>query len=376
MNREENPGTIEQDALKEALLEQLRQQDNPLLLRRIGRLLDEAETYDELYQIPQIRQLAKEEEEEDLEIRNYQSLPAGSALERYDRKAARPLFYLAALSLLVIGALVTAITEEDLSEQFSALLPWLGGLMGLLYLLFVADAALLFYYLRRGDQKANKREKYFRLLALLFPPLRIGSRDIVSAEYIWIPRWRWCKVNAGLFRELKRRFILPMIGIAMLIVPVLIVEWKLMDWVRRELPQLQVRLILESVQTFIWVAFTFEFLLMISISERKFEYVKKNWIDLLIILLPFVSFLRSLRISQIARLKYATRSFKLRGVVTKARQGLILADFLQRIFRLKPENELKRLHRQLRENQREREDLEHKLKETARRIQQRKARKS
>ncbi|MFP4090891.1 MAG: hypothetical protein ACLFT3_11325 [Cyclobacteriaceae bacterium] len=159
-----------------------------------------------------------------------------------------------------------------------------------------------------------------------------------------------------------------MIGIALLIVPVLIIEWKLMDWVKREFPDLQIRPILEGVQTFIWSAFTFEFLLMISISERKLHYAKKNWIDLLIILLPFVSFLRTLRISQITRLKYATRSFKLRGVITKAKQGLIFADFLQRIFRLKPENEMKRLHRLLKENQREREDLERKLKETARRI--------
>ena len=156
-----------------------------------------------------------------------------------------------------------------------------------------------------------------------------------------------------------------MIGIALLIVPVLLIEWKLMDYVRDEWPDLHINLILESVQTFIWCAFTFEFLLMISISDRKLHYVKKNWIDLLIILLPFVSFLRTLRISQIARLKYATRSFKLRGVITKARQGLIFVDFLQRIFRLRPETEVKRLYRLLRENQRDRAELERKLREVA-----------
>jgi hypothetical protein len=166
-----------------------------------------------------------------------------------------------------------------------------------------------------------------------------------------------------------------MIGIALLIVPVLLIEWKLMDYVKDEWPDLRIDLILESVQTFIWCAFTFEFLLMISISDRKFNYVKKNWIDLLIILLPFVSFLRTLRISQIARLKYATRSFKMRGVITKARQGLIFVDFLQRILRLRPESEVKRLYRLLRENQHDREGLEKKLSKVADLIERNQSRK-
>jgi len=222
----------------------------------------------------------------------------------------------------------------------------------------------------------NQAERNKRLLALLFPPLRIGSRDIVSGKHAWIPGWQWCKVNEGLFTELKRRFVLPMIGIAVLIIPVLIIEWKFLDEVRANFPQLKITLILEAIQTFIWCSFTFEFLLMISISSRKLTYVKKNWIDLLIILLPFVSFLRTLRISQIARLKYATRSFKLRGVITKARQGLIFVDFIQRIFRLRPENEVKRLFRLLQENQRDREELQQKLKEVIDLIEKKKSRNS
>ncbi|MFP4090890.1 MAG: hypothetical protein ACLFT3_11320 [Cyclobacteriaceae bacterium] len=146
----------EKENLKETLLERLRQQNNPLLLRRIRQLLDEADTYEELYQIPEVRQWVEEEEEEDLEIRSHQSLPSGSALARYDQKAAGPMFYLATVSLLVLGALVTAITEEELSERLNALVPWLSGIMGLLYLFFVADVALLFYFLQKGEQEVKK----------------------------------------------------------------------------------------------------------------------------------------------------------------------------------------------------------------------------
>jgi hypothetical protein len=34
---------------------------------------------------------------------------------------------------------------------------------------------------------------------------------------------------------------------------------------------------------------------MISVAPRRLEYCKKHWLDLAIILLPLISFLRSLR---------------------------------------------------------------------------------
>ncbi|MDF9799593.1 hypothetical protein OKW21_004856 [Catalinimonas alkaloidigena] len=353
--------TTEQDQQKEEVIRQLKKMDNPLLFRRVKAVLNEVDTLDRIQHVPTIQQLIEEEQNEDFQIRNHQHINNDSALKTYDARSAQPMFYLGVLSLLLIGALVTAFTEEELSPIFQAFLPWLIGLSGLVYLLFAVDLGLLFYMRHRSKERMNSPEKRRRLLTLLFPPLRIGSRDISRGCYIWIPVWHWSKVNEGLFTELKRRFVLPMIGIALLIVPVLIIEWKFLGEIKQEMPDLKIDLILDSVQTFIWCAFTFEFILMISISNRKLPYVKKNWIDLLIILLPFVSFLRTLRISQIARLKYATRSFKLRGVITKARQGLIFVDFLQRLFRLRPETELKRLYRLLRENQRDREALQEKL---------------
>lgn len=353
------------DQAREDIIRRLQEMDNPVILRRIQTVLNEEATMQQIGHIPAVQEMIREEEEEDLEIRNHQDVQGESRLSRYDAQVAPFAFYLGVVGLLLIGAVVTALTEEDLSPLFQSLLPWLISVTGFFYLLNAIDVATLFVLRKREKEKVNTREKRRRLLSLLFPPLRIGSRNITNAQYIWVPFWHWCKVNDGLFRELKRRFVLPMIGIALLIVPVLLIEWKLMDYVKEEWPDLRIDLILESVQTFIWCAFTFEFLLMISISDRKFQYVKKNWIDLLIILLPFVSFLRTLRISQIARLKYATRSFKLRGVITKARQGLIFVDFLQRIFRLRPESEVRRLYRLLRENQRDREELEKKLRQVA-----------
>ena len=353
---------IQSDRLREQLVKQLQSTDNPLVLEQVKVVLEDKETLDQISHFPPIRRLIQEKESEDYELRTQLNREQNNALSRYDARMAGPIFYLGVVSLLLIGALVTAFTEEDISPSLTAWLSWLGSLLGFIYLVFIADILLLFYQSQQSGTSMNRGERNKRLLALFFPPLRVGSRNIVSGEFSWIPGWQWCKVNEGLFAELKRRFVLPMIAIAVLIIPVLIIEWKFLDEVRSAFPGLKINLILESVQTFIWCAFTFEFLLMISISRRKLNYVKKNWIDLLIILLPFVSFLRTLRISQIARLKYATRSFKLRGVITKARQGLIFVDFVQRIFRLRPENEVKRLFRLLQENQQDRRELQQKLK--------------
>ncbi len=365
----------DQEPLKEGIIRQLEALENPLVFRRIKAVLDEKETLDRIQHIPAIQELITEEENEDYQIRKHQKINKNSALSRYDARAAQPMFYLGILSLVLIGGLITTITEDELSPTFLALLPWFGGLSSLVYFLFALDLGLLFYQRGKGEERMNPTEKKYRLFTLLFPPLRIGSRNIVSGEYIWTPFWHWCKANEGLFVELKKSFVIPMISIALLIVPVLIIEWKFLDEIKAEMPGLKIDLFLDSVQTFIWCAFTFEFILMISISNRKLHYIKKNWIDLLIILLPFVSFLRTLRISQIARLKYATRSFKLRGVVTKARQGLIFVDFLQRIFRLRPETELKRLYRLLRENQRDREALQEKLREVSELMERKKQKK-
>lgn len=353
------------DDLREDIIRQLEGLDNRVILRRIQTVLDESVTVQRISHIPAVQKVIREEENEDMEIRNHQRMDGNSRMERYDVHLAPFAFYLGVVSLLLIGAAVTALTEEQLSPLFQQLLPWLIGVTGFVYLLNALDIAVLFYLRRRSQQKMNDTVRLRHLFSLLFPPLRIGSRDVSQGAYVWIPVWHWCKINEGLFLELKRRFVLPMIGIALLIVPVLIIEWKFLDYIKNELPDLRINLILESVQTFIWCAFTFEFLLMISVSNQKLRYARKNWIDLLIILLPFVSFLRTLRISQIARLKYATRSFKLRGVVTKARQGLIFVDVLQRIFRLRPESEVKRLYRLLRENQHDRTELEKKLRQVA-----------
>lgn len=334
---------------------------HPFVLQKIMKVIDEADTYQQLLQHDVAKEILMNEEAEDHSVQTHIAIPSATALSRYDARSAPWVFWLASFALVCIGLLVTAIAEDHLSPAYTRIIPFAAWLTSGLYLLFIVDFFVMLYLKNQSDQKVDRTEFIFRLLTLLFPPFRIGTRDITSGRYIWIPFWKWSLVTAGLFSELKRRFILPMILIALLIVPVLVVEWKFMEEAEDLLPDLDLELIMASIQDIVWTAFAFEFLLMFSLTNEKLKYCKKNWIDLLIILLPFVSFLRTFRFSQIARLKYATRSFKLRGVMTKTRQGLIFIDFIRRIFRIKPESELRRLQKMLRDNEQERKNLEQKL---------------
>jgi hypothetical protein len=71
---------------------------------------------------------------------------------------------------------------------------------------------------------------------------------------------------------------------------------------------------------FIWLAFFFEFVIKIAFAPSRAQYALKNWIDIVIILLPMLRVfrgmraLRALRTAQVARV---TQVYRLRGVAIK-----------------------------------------------------------
>lgn len=90
----------------------------------------------------------------------------------------------------------------------------------------------------------------------------------------------------------------------------------------------------------IWFAFLIEFVVKITIAESRFEYVRRNWLDVVIILVPL---LRPLRLSSLTR---TVRLFKLRGVSLKLLRSVIMlfvsfevADRLLRRFGIERKKE-------------------------------------
>jgi hypothetical protein len=96
----------------------------------------------------------------------------------------------------------------------------------------------------------------------------------------------------------------------------------------------------------IWLAFVVEFVIKITIAESRVEYIRRNWLDVVIIVLPLLRPLRAFRAMQ--GLTRTTRVFRMRGVGMKCARyiftviiGLKLTDDLLHKVGLKARDERK-----------------------------------
>ncbi len=224
-----------------------------------------------------------------------------------------------------------------------------------LWLLFCAEFLLLF--LVRNRQQPFWRTHLSGLVACLCPPLRLCSRHPDMDGRLWLPGFGWRRPNKALRVRLERILSVPMILIATAILPVLLVEFGMRHQVAQH-RWLQHTLHLSL--GVIWFAFAAEFIVMLSVADKKLRYCKEHWIDIAIILLPFVSFLRSLRVirvtrvAQLARMEQLvkmSRLYRLRGLAMRALRAMLLLKLLNRLLPSDPRKQLKRMHEQLRDKE-------------------------
>ncbi|MHB8971978.1 MAG: potassium channel protein [Pirellulaceae bacterium] len=240
---------------------------------------------------------------------------------------------------------------EQALEAGSACVKILGGL----WLVFLSE--FVFQYLVRDRGQPFWRTHVPGLLICLCPPLRLCVRNPEMNGKVWLPGLRWRKVNASLRARLERILSVPMILIALAILPVLLIEFGM----RHQVAEYRwLQFTLHVSLGVIWFAFAAEFIVMLSVADKKLRYCKGHWIDIAIILLPFVSFLRSLRIvraTRVARLARVellarmSRLYRLRGLAMRALRAMLLLKLINRLLPPDPEKQLKRLREQLREKE-------------------------
>jgi voltage-gated potassium channel len=137
-----------------------------------------------------------------------------------------------------------------------------------------------------------------------------------------------------------------------LILPVLVIEFFLHDRVEDSVVLWS---LLHVGTGIIWLAFAVEFILMVSVAEKKLVYCKEHWLDLAILLLPLISFLRSvqfIRATNALRLPQFTkmlRVYRMRGTALRALRGLIVLDLFSRFFKPDAEEVVEQLQAELRE---------------------------
>jgi hypothetical protein len=150
------------------------------------------------------------------------------------------------------------------------------------------------------DEKRAKRIIMPRGAAL--PPPAPGVR------HVRVPLVGIVISDDDLRQRVDHLFHWPMIVLALAILPLLAIE------VYGQ-PTGALKLAIEIGFAVIWLAFVVEFVWKITIAESRVEYVRRNWFDVVIILLPLLRPLRAFRATQ--GLARSTRAFRLRGVGMK-----------------------------------------------------------
>lgn len=225
-----------------------------------------------------------------------------------------------------------------------------GGWLGLLYLAIVGETVA--HALTGG--RFWRRHLWYCLV----PPLRMGGRDHVDGGSIWLPNLGWRRVDRNLQRQLEKAFNVPMILIALAVLPLFGLDW---HWQNRAVtPSWHMLIFLWTSESLIWLAFAVEFVIMFSVSHKKLRYCRDHWIDLVIILAPMVGFLRLVRMARVLRLSEVSRAarvYRLRGLSQRMFRGLLLLSLVRNLLEGDPAKHLAKLQEELRDRELDLEQL-------------------
>lgn len=249
---------------------------------------------------------------------------------RMDRHFAPWMF---ALSVVYLAFAAIAIhLAQDAENRYADVVEGCGWCLLAMTPLFVIEGIAHWW--------TGGRYAWQNALFALLPPLRLGARDHHDGTMIWLPAYGWQPVGNDLAISVEKRLGYPMIGVALMILPLLAIENYFAS-------------ILESVAglgfavqvaaAFIWMSFAMEFIVMISIVSDRIDYVKKHWMDLVIICLPLIAFMRVLRIGRLLRLQKlgklskTAKVFRLKGLAMRTWRSILLLELVDRIVHRDPE---------------------------------------
>jgi len=78
----------------------------------------------------------------------------------------------------------------------------------------------------------------------------------------------------------------------------------------------------ERLSNFIWILFLIDFAVKITLAPQKWEFLKRNWVTALALLLPALRLFRIARVARIVRTTSAFRGIRLARVLTSVNRGI------------------------------------------------------
>jgi hypothetical protein len=293
--------------------------------------------------------------------------------QRIETFIAATMFLLAILFLAIAAILV-----QYLQTDFSiAVLPYFDEMFHFLFglwLLFIVERVLYLIFCSHNRLQAL----YFSLLIMLFPPLRLATHRCQSVSEIWIyPRWH--PVNPILFEELETWFLYVTLSVSLLMLPFWLLEIFQADALYENL---LLHHFVNLGNAFIWGTFVAEFIIELSITSKRGEYLLKHWLELFIIILPMMMLTRFVRLGymanmlglesvaelqffKLAKLRQMLSLYRARVVFNRVLRMLVLID----LFRLwqqrrHPQQYLRYLQEKLAYHQEQIVEIQHKIEET------------
>ena len=271
-------------------------------------------------------------------------------------------------------------------ERIDRISHWAVGVLVVLAIPFWLEAIARLLVLERGPAgtclvpRPTTRRKLQLLAGCLVPPIRTGLSPATLPGRMWLPLFGWRKTTRVLARHVQRAFGMPMLVVGLLILPVLIAEFAFADVLARNAG---LATGVDVATRVIWLAFALEFTVMLAVTPRKLEYAIRHWVDLVIILLPFLAFLRSLQVVRVGQLIRAQRisqlaaTYRLRGLAVKLLQAILVLRVLESISDALARRRIMKVHEQMHRRAEEIEEMQQEMvelrAELAKRIRRKRA---
>lgn len=240
-----------------------------------------------------------------------------------------------AVSLAFLSTVGLVLPHGDSGDSFRAWFmqhpifrPLVGGLWGIVILEGLAG---LF---SKVDTWKGRMRRF--LLTALVPPLRMVTASGKPRGWLWLPGAGWKPTGEAMSEKLEQKLALPMVILTLLVLPVLGAELTGGETLENH-PRMALATHLTTCV--IWIGFTAEFLWMVAAAPDKASYCLKNWINLVIIVLPLVAFLRVLTTFRFARMIRAgklLRAYRLRGLWTRLWRLALLFNLIERLQKRDP----------------------------------------
>jgi len=234
-----------------------------------------------------------------------------------------------AIALAHLGAIGLVLPHGDSGEAFRE---WLLGdtifrvVIVVLWVVVLVEGVVGLFSAKDAWSARLRR----LLLTTLIPPLRMTTATSTPSGWLWLPGVGWRRTGQATSEKLESRLTLPMVFLTLLVLPVLGAELACGEALESR-PQLALAVHLGTC--LIWTGFTAEFIWMVSATPQKLAYCMRNWINLVIILLPLVAFLRVLNAFRFARL---LRAYRLRTLQSRVWRLALLFNLIERLQERNP----------------------------------------